>query len=184
MLLGDAEFCKEARVWLRRFGGNLYSVLPYAVASWDGFRRNCVNDYLDSSDGYDNQKHSAHSSVFKHRQKKLARVLEMLNADQRISSIVSFDPGAPETNMVHGYLKVSYKKCMKALDDVEQNTGIRVLSRVRRRETSNDELGEQGSEHDRFGCRFEWTMGETNSLIDDKHFVSGWKAFAKVLMES
>jgi threonine aldolase len=28
MLLGSREFCDEARIWLRRFGGNLYTLLP------------------------------------------------------------------------------------------------------------------------------------------------------------
>lgn len=29
MLLGNREFCEEARVWLTRFGGNLYTKMPY-----------------------------------------------------------------------------------------------------------------------------------------------------------
>lgn len=33
MLLGSAEFCAEARVWLRRHGGNLYMLAPYVLSA-------------------------------------------------------------------------------------------------------------------------------------------------------
>ncbi|KDO35415.1 hypothetical protein SPRG_00263 [Saprolegnia parasitica CBS 223.65] len=38
MLLGSNDFIDASKVWLRRFGGNLYSQLPYAASSWAGFR--------------------------------------------------------------------------------------------------------------------------------------------------
>lgn len=163
MLLGDADFCTEARVWLRRFGGNLYSVLPYAVASWSGFRRNC----LVGSSCHDNL-HEFGRFSFDHRQKKLARVLKLLQSNSAISSIVTFDPAIPDTNMVHGYLNRPYDECIEALKMVEQSTGIRVLTRLRRCE---------------FGSRFEWVMGESNFMIADDAFLTGWDSFAQVLLE-
>jgi threonine aldolase len=33
MLLGTNEFCAEARVWLRRHGGNLYALAPYVLSA-------------------------------------------------------------------------------------------------------------------------------------------------------
>lgn len=173
MLLGHSEFCSEARVWLRRMGGNLYSVLPYAVSSWDGFRRNCLK--VDSK-LYDPE-------IFVFRRQKLRRVLELLHADTLVSSVVRFDPAVPEVNMVHGYLRVPYDECMAAVEKVESTIGIKVLSRVR--SCSCGEGGNFKEESDaKFGgCRFEWTMGESNSSIEDDHFVLGWKAFAKVLIE-
>jgi len=39
MLLGSEDFCGQARIWLRRFGGNLYTLLPYAVSGWAGYQR-------------------------------------------------------------------------------------------------------------------------------------------------
>ncbi|KAL9185488.1 hypothetical protein ACHAXT_003265 [Thalassiosira profunda] len=148
MLLGDAAYCAQVREWLRVLGGNLYSVLPYAVSSWDGFQRNCIAG-------------AEELSVFEDRKQKLVRVLEQLNADSAISEIVQFDPAVPETNMVHGYLRLSYDECMSALESVERDTGVRVLSRVR---SCTDEM---------FGCRFEWTIGASNVLIDDD---SSWRA--------
>ena len=161
MLLGDSDFIAEARIWLRRFGGNLYTVLPYAISSWAGFR-----NFSQSKE-----------NIFGHRRDKLVRVLKLLSTDARISSIVEFDPKIPEVNMVHGYLRMPYDECMKALDKVEDITGIRVLSRVRSCKEDDDTEGA----NNQFGCRFEWTMGEANSLIDDKLFLLGWKTLAQVV---
>eukprot|EP00984_Skeletonema_dohrnii_P033875 scaffold31942_cov155-Skeletonema_dohrnii-CCMP3373.AAC.5 len=153
MLLGDSEFIAQARVWLRRFGGNLYSVLPYAVSSWDGFRKNCRDD------------------VFVERRRKLARVIDVLNADSNVQRIVKFDPALPQTSMIHGYLKASLDDCKRALLTVEQSTGIRVLMRLNK--INDDESS--------FGCRFEWSIGTSNVLIDDEHFIKGWQEFSRVL---
>eukprot|EP00584_Thalassiosira_punctigera_P024484 CAMPEP_0172576516 /NCGR_PEP_ID=MMETSP1067-20121228/137767_1 /TAXON_ID=265564 ORGANISM="Thalassiosira punctigera, Strain Tpunct2005C2" /NCGR_SAMPLE_ID=MMETSP1067 /ASSEMBLY_ACC=CAM_ASM_000444 /LENGTH=392 /DNA_ID=CAMNT_0013369191 /DNA_START=1 /DNA_END=1179 /DNA_ORIENTATION=+ len=173
MLLGDVAFCAEARVWLRRMGGNLYTVLPYAVSSWDGFRKRCLEEE-GGERAYDN-------SVFENRRRKLARVLNLLSADAKIMSVVRFDPVVPETNVVHGYLRMSYDECMTASEKVEKSTGIRVLSRVRGiGDGGDDSKSGDDAEGRNFGCRFEWTMGESNSLIEDNQFVFGWKKFAEV----
>jgi threonine aldolase len=159
MLLGDSEFVAEARVWLRRFGGNLYSVLPYAVSSWDGFRKN----YLVGN--------KRGNAVFVERRRKLARVIDILSADTAVQSIVQFDPSLPQTSMIHGYLKAPLDDCKRALLMVEQSTGIRVLFRLSKI-VDND-----GS----FRCRFEWAMGTSNVLIDDKDFILGWQEFSRVV---
>ncbi|HZE95575.1 MAG TPA: beta-eliminating lyase-related protein [Planctomycetota bacterium] len=39
MLLGPADFIKDARVWQRRHGGNVYTLHPYAVSSKINFDR-------------------------------------------------------------------------------------------------------------------------------------------------
>ena len=38
VLLGDADFMIQARIWLRRYGGNVYTLLPYAVSSYAAYR--------------------------------------------------------------------------------------------------------------------------------------------------
>lgn len=182
MLLGDSEFCSEARVWLRRMGGNLYTVMPYAISSWEGFRRNCLKEEVLSNNEDDQSQHCNlvyDQGIFENRRKKLARVLELLHADTRITPIVQFDPAVPETNIVHGYLRMSHDECMAALEKVEHSTGIRVLSRVRSCHGSNDS---SDANNQKFGCRFEWTMGESNSLIEDEDFVIGWNAFAQEVL--
>ena len=156
MLLGNSAFVEEARVWLRRFGGNLYSVMPYAVSCWDGFRKNCVDD------------------VFVERRRKLARVIDMLNVDKNVQSIVQFAPAIPQTSMIHGYLKASLDDCKKALSMLESRTGIRVLTRL-------SEINDDDASSTPFGCRFEWSMGTSNVLIDDEDFLLGWQEFSRAL---
>ena len=44
MLLGDNAFISQSRVWLRRFGGNLFTLTPYALSAYVGFQQN-VNSF-------------------------------------------------------------------------------------------------------------------------------------------
>ncbi len=184
MLLGDTEFCAKARVWLRRMGGNLYTLLPYAVSSWDGFRKNCLSSVNDGDgdggggDGIiaDDRKWRYDRQIFERRRQKLSNIMEMLKGNGNIESIVSFDPVTPQTNMVHGYLQVSLEQCMEAIDKVETNTGIRVLNRVN---SCSDESNSGNITTCR--CRFELTVGEANVLIDDAHYLLGWQEFSNVI---
>mmetsp|Transcript_37612 Transcript_37612/g.90055 ORF Transcript_37612/g.90055 Transcript_37612/m.90055 type:complete len:175 (-) Transcript_37612:44-568(-) len=146
MLLGDKPFVDDARVWLRRFGGNIYSVLPYAASAWMGFHMNCL----------------VRDDTFTKRKEKLRSVVKMLTEDSDVCNFLSFDPPDPQTNIVHGYLDASYSEATSAIQKTEDETGIRVLYRLR----SYDG-----------GCRFELTMGEANYSIDDELYVKGWKDF-------
>ena len=154
MLLGDKPFVDDARVWLRRFGGNIYSVLPYAASAWMGFHRHCLE----------------RDDTFTKRKEKLRSVVRMLTEDSDVKNLLRFDPPDPETNMIHGYLNVSYSEATNAIRKTEDETGIRVLYRLRPYETTSedDNIG---------GCRFELTMGEANYSIDDDLYVRGWKDF-------
>ena len=78
MLMGSNDFCEEARVWLRRFGGNLYTLLPYAVPCWAGYRRHALG----------------HGSALTFAEKfsKLKRVTERIEAETAFSTIAAFDP--------------------------------------------------------------------------------------------
>lgn len=55
VLMGDASFISEARVWLRRFGGNVFTLLPYAVSSYANYRKyvrwNIQPTDADNADG-------------------------------------------------------------------------------------------------------------------------------------
>jgi threonine aldolase len=39
MLLGSSSFCEEAWIWLQRFGGSLYTLIPYTTLGWAGYDR-------------------------------------------------------------------------------------------------------------------------------------------------
>ena len=160
MLLGDKEFCSEARVWLRRFGGNLYTLLPYAVSAWAGFKARG----LDKGDG----------PTFAEKRDKIRRIVTKLSADDTVSALVTFDPAIPETNMVHGFIRSPVNHCQKAVDVVCKQSGVKVLSRMRA-------IAKDEKECPTYGCRFEWTMGDANSAVPDEIFVETWREFALIL---
>ena len=160
MLIGDKAFCDEARVWLRRFGGNLYTLLPYAVDSWDGFQKNV-------SEGNIRKFHQRYEKM-----QALVQGIQSLNmSTRRVDEVVVFDPSFPETNMVHVYLKASVEHCEKARDIVKAKTGVLVFNRLHKIETS-DPLHKLG-----FASRFEWTIGEANFAVENEIFIDTWKMF-------
>jgi threonine aldolase len=77
MLLGPADFIKDARIWQRRHGGNPYTLHPYAVSSKISFdkRRDRFPEYW-------------------RRAKSMARALAPLGA-------VQVRPAEPQTPMMH-----------------------------------------------------------------------------------
>lgn len=160
MLLGSADFCDEARTWLRRFGGNLYTLLPYAVSGWAGYRRHWVN--LEETMSFDEKYH------------KLLRLVAQISKED----FVSFDPEIPEVNMVHGYFRHHVDDVNTALDLVEQETGLRVLKRV-----GTVPKGEHAYQCG-FRSRFEWTMGASNAAVPDSEFFRSWKALGSALTNS
>ena len=83
-------------------------------------------------DGQDIERHHVDASItFRDKQQKLARIVELLSRHDRIRECVSFDPDVPQVNMIHGYLCHSKQECMNAIETVEKQSGIRVLSRLR-----------------------------------------------------
>ena len=160
MLLGDKEFCSEARVWLRRFGGNLYTLLPYVTLAWAGFKARG----LGGGDG----------PTFVEKRDKIRRIVAKLSADDAVSGLITFDPAIPETNMVHGFIRSPVDDCQKAVDTVCKQSGVNVLSRMRA-------IAKDEKECPTYGCRFEWTMGDANSAVPDEIFVEKWREFALIL---
>jgi hypothetical protein len=182
MLMGDKAFIAEARVWLRRFGGNLYTLLPYAVSSWKGYTDKYVNA---------NSNVNPTQLTFAQKHEKLARLVKAISKDKYVQqhanrkknkSIVTFDPPVPVTCMVHGYLTSDLDSCHTALDAVEQEHNIRVLKRIRPVPSDHPvSASTSASSNHHYKCMFEWNMGDANGSIDDSHFLTGWRAFAKEL---
>lgn len=160
MLLGNKEFCSEARVWLRRFGGNLYTLLPYVISARAGFKARILGE----SDG----------PTFAEKHEKIRRLVNRLSSDDAVGALVTFDPSVPETNMVHGFVRSSLDDCQKAVDAICKQSGVKVLSRVRA-------ITEAEIECSAYGCRFEWTMGDANSAVPDETFVEKWREVARML---
>lgn len=161
MLLGDLDFCSEARVWLRRFGGNLYTLLPYAVSAWAGFKARGLGE--------------GGGPTFADKRDKIQRIMKRLSSDDAVSGLVTFDPAViPETNMVHGFIRSPLDDCQKAVDAICKQSGVKLLSRVRA-------IRKDEKESKAYGCRFEWTMGDANAAVPDETFVESWRELAKML---
>jgi Beta-eliminating lyase len=180
MLLGSTEFCNEARIWLRRFGGNLYTLLPYAVSGWIGFRQN----WLLLDDPASNPSDAVLPVPplplsFIDKKDKMVDIVAALSSHPDISKVVTFDPEVPHVNMVHGYLRWDPATCQEALDAVEARRGIRVLVRVRPVDSAPLKRAAYALGYRSY---FEWTMGEGNGRIPTHQVVEGWTEFAKELL--
>ena len=160
MLLGNKEFCSEARLWLRRFGGNLYTLLPYVVSAWAGFKARALSE--------------CGGPPFAEKRDKIRRIVAKISSDDAVRAKVTFDPAIPETNMVHGFVRSSLDDCQEAVDAVCKQSGVKVLSRVRA-------IAKYEQEHSKYGCRFEWTMGDANSAVPEEVFVEKWRELALLL---
>ena len=163
MLMGNKEFCDEARVWLTRFGGNLYTKLPYAVPGWAGYREKVLG-------------HGT-SMTFLEKLHKLKRVAERIESETAFPQIASFDPPMPETNMVHVCLKKSLSLCETARDEVFESFGLKVFSRIK--EIPSDDVRYSAG----YRSYLEWTMGDANGSVDDESFVKAWGEFSSSLLD-
>lgn len=161
MLLGDKKFCEQARIWLRRFGGNIYSLLPYAVAGWSGYRK-----YWKDQDGF-----------FHTQLEKLSRITQELSSSDTFSQVASFEPKVAVVNMVHCYLRPSLTDCMEIRDQVKDHLGVEIFHRVAPLDDKSRAYKEG------FRCRLEIYMGEANGSIDDEIWVQAWLEFCKRCLE-
>jgi threonine aldolase len=115
MLLGSEEFIQEARIWERRFGGNLYSLLPYGVSCWHQFTRVDKNDFFA-------------------RKAALVTVVDALRKRFIINQPdpkIRFEPPVPEVCLIHVFLQANVANCMRARDLTIKETGISCFARVR-----------------------------------------------------
>lgn len=160
MLIGKKEFCDEARIWLRRFGGNLYTLLPYFMSSYMGFERYVLG--------------VGESMSFDERLGKLRCLATRISEETKFSSIASFDPATPETNMIHLYLKLPFEDCIKIRDKIIESMGVSIFSRIKEIDDS-----EQSYKIGGYRAKFEWTIGEANGSISNDTFVRAWEMFCK-----
>ena len=100
MLLGKADFISEARVWLRRFGGNLFQLHPYVASAARRF------DY-----------------ALKQMPKYFERAKNAFEILKNIEGI-SFCPNPPQVNMFHLYFNRSAEKLTVARDKIAEQDKI------------------------------------------------------------
>jgi threonine aldolase len=127
MLLGKASFIAQSRVWLRRFGGNIFTALPYAVSGWAGLIRN-VGTFPERAE----------------RMRAVARLLTALfQKDGRERQIIRFDPEVPEVSLVHVYLRgPSAEALLQIKDRVVRETSIACFTALKPSPPSVASVGE------------------------------------------
>ncbi len=132
MLLGPADTISAARVWLRRFGGNVYSLMPYAVSCQGAFRDNraafparlaYMRYYIpvpymcmQTSNGmlYWIIKFRYLSvclfACYRHVVDCVSMALSAgaSDSDDRLVNVVRFEPPVPVVSLIHVYLRVWY----------------------------------------------------------------------------
>jgi threonine aldolase len=164
MLMGSVEFCEEARVWLRRFGGNLYTLMPYAVSGWAGYQRYWKVPQQKKT-----------SMSFLDKKDKLVRIVQKLSTDTACSKVITFDPPVPEVNMVHCYLRPPLEDCQRVRDNIQELLGVSIFHRLRA--LASDEPAFKSGHR----AKLELSLGEANGSISDDAFVQGWTEFCKRL---
>lgn len=105
MLLGNSEFIEKARIWLRRFGGNLYQLHPYVASAAMRF-----------------------DNALEQMPKYRARTMEVYEALKNIEG-VSFCPAPPQINMFHFYVNSSPEKLNEARDAIAAEDKIWTANR-------------------------------------------------------
>jgi threonine aldolase len=113
MLLGKAEFIEESRVWLRRFGGNLFQLHPYVASAAMRF-----DPALEKMPEY------------------FLRTRKAFETLKNISEIY-ICPNPPEVNMFHLYFSFSAEKLTRARDIIAGEDKIWTANRFQKTTLEN-----------------------------------------------
>jgi threonine aldolase len=107
VLLGDHNFCKEAKVWKRRYGGDLISLYPYIIPAkyYMDRRRPLMETYYEKA-------------------KDLAALLN------KIQGVATY-PQIPVSNMFHVSIEGSREKLTEALVKLYHSTGIGLTNNIK-----------------------------------------------------
>jgi threonine aldolase len=99
MLIGPADFIREARMWQRRYGGNLLTMAPYYVSA-----RNGVREVLPKIDGW---------------VKRAQEVAEIFSCFER----VTIRPNPPHVNFFQIYVNGDPKELTAKHHQLAEETG-------------------------------------------------------------
>lgn len=155
MLLGKSDFVEKARVWLRRFGGNLHTLAPLWVSCYAGYRRNAKAPLAGLS--------------FKDKAERLGLIVKTLKSDKIVGRTLDFHPPEPKVCMVHIIINYPRDICEKAEAEVFKSQSVHVFSRLRG--------GWRGDEQRTY---FELNVGEGNGNIDVDTWRTAWRAFGEI----
>lgn len=176
-LLGDKDFCDEARTWLTRMGGNLYTKLPYYASAWVGFRQNHVYHRRDNKKRNEDGKQTKYLS-FLDRTIQMRKVIQTISSIPNLQNYIAFEPAVSEANMNHLYLKkeinidgqkkkLTLEDYIEAREHVLSMHGIHIFPRVRPVEQTEEEESD-------FVGKIEYTIGNVNGNIPIDVWEKGW----------
>lgn len=183
MLLGSTTDIAEARIWSRRFGGNVIRYLPYGLSCWKGFEENPPIQFTERRD-------------------KLRAVVAALTAESKthFNSLLEFDPPVPCVSMIHVYIHASPEMVIAAKVHAEEETGINCFFGLRTPPAASgaglscfelNMVRERG--HQRTLSRYTnqilshidflpmLSQGPNNILIDESEWVKGWRSLLSKL---
>ncbi|EIT84388.1 aromatic amino acid beta-eliminating lyase/threonine aldolase [Fictibacillus macauensis ZFHKF-1] len=106
VLAGDAEFMKPAKVWKRRYGGDLISLYPYIVSASDSFTLRLP------------------------RMKQYYEQAQQLASNYNACPLLSTRPVVPVCNMFHVHIDLPKETVETILIAVMQETGIALTGHV------------------------------------------------------
>ena len=194
-LAGSGELVAEARVWLRRFGGNLYTQAPYAVSA------------LAALDGeHDQPSFAARAALTREFTQAVKRAAERAAAaggGARVAikreDLVLFSPDPPECCLVHCHLRGGAEELDKARDESARKTGYRVYRKLRgesylanlpagpdsssRTSSSSSSSSSSKEKRKKDWQYFEWNVGPVNGAVPVGRVEEAWAAFFKCLHE-
>ena len=162
MLLSNiSSFADDARIWLRRFGGNLYSLLPYGVNCWYHFKKNSsINTFVERK--------LRLQTVISAIQSNL---MGIFNKDgSNISEdklLVQFDPPIPECSLIHVYFHTTVDICNTAHMNIQTQHNVSVYNKIRGGTLDREDY-----------CYFEFNMGYGNMMLPNQVWVDAYTALA------
>ena len=92
-----------------------------------------------------------------------------------MSGFIAFDPPAPQSCMIHVYLRGERAQLEAWHDQARAASGVRLWNAFR------------GAGHPRPGsdhCYFEWSIGANNCAVDDVRVREGWRAFLRLATQA
>jgi threonine aldolase len=119
MLLGKSFFIADSRPWLRRFGGNLFSHMPYYVS--------CLSCFRQNKDSFQERK-VKFVEVVQHLQQQL---LSTAANSVEGKTAIFFDPPLPLVSLVHVYMLGDLATVTEANNRAAQRCQVQCFSRFR-----------------------------------------------------
>ena len=113
MLIGKTDFIEESRVWLRRFGGNLFQLHPYVASAARRF-----------------------DSAIEQMPKYYERTKEVYEILRNIEGI-SFCPNPPQVNMFHIYFDAPAEKLSAARNKIAEEDKVWLANNIQKTALEN-----------------------------------------------